>query len=124
MCTADQGHTLKHALTCTVHTLHSQSSSASPVKEKTPASGTFPTYQKPSTIIHTPHPTTGVIYSDINVERKKRMKIQTAVEEVGAGPMHVPDTCIYMSGTCIYLWLYILLLTYNMYIFRNVGPHC
>jgi hypothetical protein len=51
------------------------------VKEKTPASGTFPTYQKPSTIIHTPHPTTGVIYSDINVERKKRMKIQMAAEE-------------------------------------------
>ena len=41
------------------------------------------------------------------------MKIQTAVEEVGAGPMHVPDTCIYMY--LVYVPVALLLFVYTSF---------
>ena len=49
-----------------------------------PAGERDPTYQDPSTITHTPHPITGVIYTDINQEKKK--KEERAIE-VDAEPI-------------------------------------
>ena len=56
---------------------------ASQMKEEM-SSDSSPTYQDPSTITHTPHPITGVIYTDVNLEKKK--KGQKAVNNVDTGP--------------------------------------
>jgi hypothetical protein len=62
------------------HTPHSSQPCPASSKKETPAGDTDPTYQDPSTITYTPHPTTGVIYTDINLETKKKKEGQKAFE--------------------------------------------
>jgi hypothetical protein len=49
---------------------------ASSVKEGMLTGSANHSYQVPSTIIRTPHPNTGVVYTDINPERKKQGQAQ------------------------------------------------
>jgi hypothetical protein len=62
------------------HTPHSSQPCPASSKKETPAGDTDPTYQDPSTITYTLHPTTGVIYTDINLETKKKKEGQKAFE--------------------------------------------
>ena len=70
------------------------------VKKLSSAGDTDPTYQEPSTIPHTPHPITGVIYADINLETKK--KVQRLIV-MYAGPIKYATSPHY---TCITLNIY------------------
>ena len=63
------------------HNIYSQSGPVVSVEVTNPTAVSDGTYQVPSTIIHTPHPTTGVIYTDINPQKTK--KGQKALKEVG-----------------------------------------
>ena len=65
-------HNLIHACIHT-HVCNSQPYLDGPVTEEIsiPASDADPYYQDPNTITHTPHPTTGVIYT--NPEKKKKV---------------------------------------------------
>lgn len=56
-------------------------SSSPPPAEHSDQQG--PMYQAPSTITRTPHPTTGEIYTDIKVDKKKKKKEQKTPEESG-----------------------------------------
>jgi hypothetical protein len=49
---------------------------ANSVKEGIQTGSANHSYQVPSTIIRTPHPNTGVVYTDINPERKKQGQAQ------------------------------------------------
>ena len=79
------------------HYIYSQSGPVASVEITNPAahvvsSDTNQTYQVPNPIIRTPHPTTGVIYTDINPQKTK--KGQKALKEV-ANPtiMSYNPTC-------------------------------
>ena len=56
------------------------------------------TYQVPNPLIHTPHPITGVIYTDINPQRTK--KGQKVSKEVENSTYNCIQVCYY---TCIAL---------------------
>ena len=45
-----------------------------------------PTYQDPNTISHTPHPSTGEVYTDVSLDKKTKKKKTT--EQVEAGPTY------------------------------------
>jgi hypothetical protein len=71
-------------------------------EEETPASDANPTYQEPGSITHSAHPISGVIYTDINQEKKK--KAQKAVEELEYANLdihQVPHRLLPLEVPCV-----------------------
>ena len=78
-----------HALYIQCTHIYSQLSSASPVNEQTTADEMDPTYDDVITITHSPHPTTGVLYTDVNVETKKMVQMTAEVDDGSIYQVHL-----------------------------------